>query len=40
MVTHKTRLSWEISENLDDLKEKLCAFLGELSTEEIASIAG
>jgi hypothetical protein len=30
----------EISENLDGLKEKVGAFLEELSTEEIASIAG
>ena len=36
----KKELSWEISENLDGLKEKVGAFLGELSTEEIASIAG
>ncbi|WP_449417668.1 hypothetical protein [Phormidium nigroviride] len=33
-------LSWGIYENLEGLKEKVCAFLGELSTEEIASIAG
>ena len=36
----KQELSWEISENLDGLKEKVGAFLGEFSTEEIASIAG
>ena len=36
----KQELSWEISKNLDALKEKVGAFLGELSTEEIASIAG
>jgi hypothetical protein len=39
MVTQQ-ELSWEISKNLDDIQEKVCAFLGELSTEEIASIAG
>jgi hypothetical protein len=33
-------LSWEISENLDDIKEKVCAFLEEFSAEQIASIAG
>jgi hypothetical protein len=33
-------LSWEIYKNLDGFKEKVGAFLGELSTEEIASIAG
>jgi len=36
----KQEVSWRIYENLDGLKEKVCAFLGELSTEEIASIAG
>jgi transposase len=36
----KQKLSWEISKNLDGLKEKVGAFLAELSTEEIASIAG
>ena len=36
----KQELSWEISENLDGLKEKVCAFIEEFSTEEIASIAG
>ena len=36
----KQELSWEIYKNLDGLKEKVGAFLGELSTEEIASIAG
>ena len=36
----KQELSWEISKDLDGLKEKVGAFLGELSTEEIASIAG
>jgi hypothetical protein len=36
----KQRLSWEIYKNLDGIKEKVGAFLGELSTEEIASIAG
>jgi hypothetical protein len=35
----KQELSWEISKNLDGLKEKVGAFLGELSTVEIASIA-
>ena len=40
MVTHKTRTELGIYKNLDGLKEKVCAFLGELSTEEIASIAG
>ena len=29
----KQELSWEISENLDGLKEKVCAFLEEFSTE-------
>ncbi|CBN59184.1 hypothetical protein OSCI_4060025 [Kamptonema sp. PCC 6506] len=36
----KQELSWGIYENLEGLKEKVCVFLGELSTEEIASIAG
>jgi transposase len=36
----KQELSWEISENLDDIKEKVCAFLEEISAEKIASIAG
>jgi hypothetical protein len=36
----KQELSWEIYENLDDLKEKVCAFLGKFLMEEIASIAG
>jgi hypothetical protein len=36
----KQELSWGIYENLDGLKEKVCAFLEEVSTEEIASIAG
>jgi transposase len=36
----KQELSWGIYENLDGLKEKFCAFLEEVSTEEIASIAG
>jgi hypothetical protein len=36
----KQELSWEISENLEGLKEKVCAVLGELSREEIASLAG
>ena len=36
----KQELSWEIYENLEGIKEKVCAFLGELSTEKIASIAG
>ena len=36
----KQELSWEIYKNLDGIKEKVGAFLGELSTEEIASIAG
>jgi hypothetical protein len=36
----KQELSWEIYENLDSLKEKVSAFLGEFSPEEIASIAG
>lgn len=36
----KQELSWEISENLDDLKEKVGAFLEKFSAKEIASIAG
>jgi putative transposase len=36
----KQELSWEISEKLDDIKEKVCAFLEEFSAEQIASIAG
>ncbi len=36
----KQKLSWEISESLHDIKEKLCAFLEEFSAEQIASIAG
>jgi hypothetical protein len=36
----KQELSWEIYKNLDGVKEKVCAFLGKISTEEIASIAG
>ena len=36
----KQELSWEISENLDDIKEKVCAFLEEFSAEQIASLAG
>ncbi len=36
----KQELSWQNYENLDGVKEKVCAFLGELSTEKIASIAG
>jgi hypothetical protein len=35
----KQELSWEICENLDDIKEKVCAFLEEFSAEQIASIA-
>jgi len=36
----KQELSWEISENLDSIKEKVCAFRKEFSAEHIASIAG
>jgi hypothetical protein len=36
----KKELSWTISENLDELQEKVGAFLGKFSTEEISSIAG
>jgi transposase len=36
----KQELSWEISENLEDIKEKVGAFLEEFSAEQIASIAG
>ena len=38
--TYNKSSRWEIFENLEDIKEKVGAFLGELSTEEIASIAG
>jgi hypothetical protein len=33
-------ISLEISENLDGIKEKVCAFLEEFSAEQIASLAG
>ena len=36
----KQELTWEIPENLDYKKEKVCVFLEEVSAEEIASIAG
>jgi transposase len=36
----KQELSWEISESLEDIKEKVGAFLEEFSAEQIASIAG
>jgi hypothetical protein len=36
----KQELSWEISENLEGIKEKVCAFLEKFSAEKIASIAG
>jgi transposase len=36
----KQELSWEIYENLDSFKEKVCAFVEEFSAEQIASIAG
>jgi len=33
-------LSWELYDNLDEIKEKVRSFLEEFSTETIASIAG
>jgi hypothetical protein len=36
----KQELSWEISENLEGIKEKVGAFLAEFSADQIASIAG
>jgi hypothetical protein len=36
----KRELSWEISENLDEIKEKVRAFIEILSRETIASITG
>jgi transposase len=36
----KQELSWEIYDDLDSLKEKVCAYLKEFSSEKIASITG
>jgi len=36
----KQELSWEIYENLDEIKEKVCAFIEKISRETIASITG
>jgi len=36
----RSGISWEISGNLDGIKEKVCAFREEFSAEKIASIAG
>jgi len=36
----KRELSWEIYENLDEIKEKVRAFIEILSRERIASITG
>jgi len=36
----KRELSWEIYENLDEIKEKVRAFIEILSRETIASITG
>jgi putative transposase len=36
----KQELSWEIYDDLDSLKEKVCADLKELFSETIASITG
>jgi hypothetical protein len=36
----KQELSWELYDNLDEIKEKVRSFLEEFSTETIASIAG
>lgn len=39
-IAERQRLEKEHYGNLDDIKEKLCAFLEEFSKEEIVSIAG
>jgi transposase len=36
----KQELSWEIYENLDEIKEKVRAFIEDFSMETIASITG
>jgi putative transposase len=36
----KQELSWEIYDDLDALKEKVCAYIKEFSAETIASITG
>jgi transposase len=36
----KQELSWELYDNLDEIKEKVRSFLEEFSSETIASIAG
>jgi hypothetical protein len=36
----KQELSWEIYENLDEIKEKVRAFIEKFSRETIASITG
>lgn len=36
----KQELSWDIYDDLDGLKEKVCTYLKEFSTETIASITG
>ena len=36
----KQELSWDIYDDLDGLKEKVCAYIKEFSTETIASITG
>jgi len=36
----KHKLSWEIYDNLDEIKEKIRAFIEDFSMETIASITG
>ncbi|MEG4026862.1 IS630 family transposase, partial [Microcoleus sp. Pol8_C1] len=36
----KQELSWELYDNLDEIKEKVRTFLEEFSSETIASITG
>jgi hypothetical protein len=40
MAIYKTKLSWELYDNLDEIKEKVRTFLEEFSSETIAFITG
>ena len=40
MATYKTRIELEINENLDEIKEKVRAFIEDFLRETIASITG
>ncbi len=40
MATYKTRIELEIYENLDEIKEKVRAFIEDFLRETIASITG